>query len=74
MKCTICEENESTYWLKKLRQLTKKEALAGVSDVVTKDPICQDCKMGLENEIMQGMKLPFEFELIEKVKVKRLQK
>lgn len=74
MNCTICEEQQSTHWLKKLRHLTKKEALAGVSEVVSKDPICLDCKMALENEIMQGMKLPFEFEVIEKAKVKTLKK
>ena len=74
MKCTICEENESKYWLKQLRHLTKKELLIGASDVVSKDPICFDCKMALENEMAQGMKLPFEFEVIEKAKVKTLRK
>ena len=64
MNCTICEENESFYWL----NYVKKE------EVIKKEPICLECKLALENEIAQGSNLPFEFEIIEKIKVKRLQK
>lgn len=61
MKCTICEHKESTHWL-----INEK---AG-----SKEPICLDCKMALEEVISQGMKLKFEFKVIDGIRNKQLVK